>query len=196
VVPEDKVYLQWTAADREAQAKKQESQGKARDMLREQADKLPEADRERLKAALGAKPEPTAGSAPAALRKLDQVARVNGALSDRYELRQDDVVSVAWVTQEHPALLAAFRAASAGQQAVRSAPATPIERFAEAGLPMRVQTLAGDRYEQIDLVEIKPEPSADADMRVPEGVTQVDPNATPAAAPAPASTPAPTAPVP
>jgi hypothetical protein len=196
VVPEDKMYLQWTAADRAAAATKAESQGKAADLLREQAEKLPEADRERLKAALGDKTAPTAIPAKAPLTKRDKMARVNGALSEGYELRIGDQVSWAWVTQEHPDLLAAFRAASAGQQNIRPTPPTAIERFAEAGLPMRVQTVAGDRYEQVDLVEITPETIADADMQVPEGFTRVDPNANATAAPAAAATPAPPTPVP
>jgi hypothetical protein len=184
VIPADKMYLELTRADREAAAKKQDAERKAAEMLRQQSEKLPAADRERLQAALGPTPAPTVARSEPKLQPLDEVGIVNDAPSAEFEMRDGSVVSRAWVTQAHPELLAAFRAATKSQQSLRERQPTPMERFAEAGLPMRVQTINGDRYEQIELVEITSQALPDDLFQVPSGFTKVDPKATPAAAPA------------
>jgi hypothetical protein len=167
VVPADKAYLQMTRADREAAAKSA-APGKP-------AEKP-------------AGPGPTAApsAAPSApqMRNLESFAIVNDEPSHYYELVDGPSVSRAWLTEKEPDVLAAFRAATKSTQAP-GAPPSAIARFAEVGLPMRVQTLNGDRYEQMELAEIRAEPVPDELMQVPKGFTKLDPNSTPAATPAP-----------
>jgi hypothetical protein len=180
-----KVYVEWTKAAREAQAKKLDTQSRTKDVLRDQAEKLPPEERERLKAALGPTAAPTAPPAQPELKTLEQNGIVNGALSTLWELRQGNTVSRAWVTDNYPALLAAFRAASETQHRGGTTRKSTIELFASEGLPMRVQTLAPNRYEQVDIIEIKEESVSDEVFKIPPDFTKVDPNAPPPAAAAP-----------
>lgn len=193
-VPEDKVYIEWTKADREAMTAKADAQRKKIEMLRAQADKLSPEDRGRLEAALGPTPAPTVVVPTPAVKKLEKSDTINGMKATAYELREGTTVSRGWLSSDHPDLLAAFVSASKSQQSVRPTRPSTIEMLSAQGLPVRVQTLAPDHYEQVDLVEIDAEAVPDVEFAIPADFKKVDLNATPtaaAAAPAPpAETPA------
>lgn len=162
-VPADKVYVEWTRADREEAKKKLEAKGQP------------------------ATPAPTAK-----VVKTGSVATVDGMTLRTYEYEDGGETSRAWLTQEHANLLAALRGAAKTQQQVRPARATPMEIFSEHGLPIRVQTLTADHYEQIDLLTIEPQPVAADKFTVPTEFRRIDPRATPmAATPVPATPAAP-----
>jgi hypothetical protein len=189
VIPEEKIYLEWSKADREALAKKAETQQKTIDALRAQGDKLPADERARLEAALGPTPAPTTVLPTPAITKLEQSETINGMQATAHELRDGAAVSRGWLTTAHADLLAALVAASKSQQSVRPTRLSAIELLSAHGLPVRVQTLAPDYYEVVDMLKIEGEVVPDSEFAVPADYKKVDTNPTPAAA-TPAVTPA------
>lgn len=166
LLPEARQYVEWTAADRAAMAKQ---------LADEQAKS-------------GVKPTPFPQPV---VKALGRTGRINGELSEEFEVREDDRVSVGWVSKAHPELLQALRDAAKAQQGPRPTRPSPMEVFAEQGLPMLVKTFENGRYEQTDLARIVPGPLSDALFAIPEGYTKgVVGTPTPAAAAA-ATPPAP-----
>lgn len=158
LLPEARQYVEWTAADRAAMAKQ---------LADEQAKS-------------GVKPTPFPQPS---LKALGRTGRINGELSEEFEAREDERVSIGWVSKAHPELLQALRDAAKAQQGPRPTRPSPMEVFAERGLPMLVKTFENGRYEQTDLARIVPGPLSDALFAIPEGYTRgVVGTPTPAAA--------------
>jgi hypothetical protein len=122
VQPTERTYLEWSVADLEA------IQQEMRESRPEQDGDAPEA----------AGPDPT-------LHPLNQARIVSGIRCDGYEVRTEGAITRAWVTQEHPAALRAFR--NFLEQAQRMNPSgaadarAPNALVASHGFPMLTQTL-------------------------------------------------------
>jgi len=128
---------------------------------------------------------------PAAVVKaLNRKGRINGELSEEYEAREGDRISIGWVAAAHPDLLQALRDAAKAQQTTPPRRPSPMEIFSAHGLPMLVRTVENGAYEQTDLARIVPGTLSDALFAVPEGYTKAEVGTPTPAAPS-ASTPAP-----
>jgi hypothetical protein len=141
--------------------------------LRKHAADLPPAKRERIESMMH--DTVGAGTAPEA-RPLGRTERINGMEAAGYELRLGKDLTRGWVTQDHPDLIAAFRAVQAGRAQMKGKGAKgPLTALTKRGLPVRVQTLARGRYELGELTEIRREPVLEQTFAVDPAFERVTP---------------------
>jgi hypothetical protein len=103
------------------------------------------------------------------LRALGQTRPINGMRAAGYEVRGEDFVIRAWMTQDHPGLTWTYR-----KVAVRDeGEVDPVEiaraLLSRHGFPVLLQVLTSGSLELEETVSVERAPLGDAPFRVPAG---------------------------
>jgi hypothetical protein len=103
------------------------------------------------------------------LRALGQTRTINGMRAAGYEVRGEDFVIRAWMTQDHPGLTWAFRKVAGRDEGGDN----PIDAagglLSRHGFPVLLQTLTAGNLELEETVSVERAPLGDAPFRVPAG---------------------------
>lgn len=108
----------------------------------------------------------------AQVRRLDETKTINGMRAESYELRSTEGITLAWVSDEHPDLVAALRrivdlAAFENEEGGNDA----IARLTEYGLPILVKTYdrEGQTYQIEEILAVEPGSVSPDVFEVPAG---------------------------
>jgi len=155
VMPKDKKYFEWSAADVQALNTKMEAMQKE---LESRLATLPPEQRKQVEAMMKGMPGGSGAAPKVDLRPLGTTETINGMSATAFEVRNGGEQSVGWVTQEHKDLMQAFKALQESQE--KMTPGHHGQKsdrllLAERGLPVRVQTLDGGQYRVEDVLDVK-----------------------------------------
>jgi hypothetical protein len=166
VMPKEKKVLEVTKEDVRAA----ESRGQAvRSLMRRRRADVP-ADKQ---GRLGALLDPATADEEEATFKLVPTGRsetIRGMKASAYQVRGERQTVQGWVTQDRPDLQQLLRRIERKRDEIaqrRNAAERPRDALAEAGLPVRVQTLERGDYTWEEMVEVEEKPLADGLFAAP-----------------------------
>jgi hypothetical protein len=160
VVPKDKRYIEWSEADAQAMGAKMAQLEK---MMKEKMASLPPDQQQQVAAMMKNLKQASPDEPPpnVSLKPLDKTETINGMQASAFEVvGQGDAKMVGWVTSAQPELAAALRTVQQRMQKMTPANLRGRESgrtaLSEKGLPVRVQSLEGDRYRVEEVVAVEP----------------------------------------
>jgi uncharacterized protein DUF4412 len=103
------------------------------------------------------------------LRALGQTRTINGMRAAGYEVRGEDFVLRAWMTQDYPGLTWAYRKVAAPDKGEVDPLETARSLLSRHGFPVLLQTLSAGSLELEETVSVERAPLGDAPFRVPAG---------------------------
>lgn len=175
VVPGEKRYIEWSAADAKAMGEKMAQLEK---MMKERMNTLPPDQRAQVESMLKQMHADDEGGAPAKvdLKSTGKSQTINGMQTTGYEVKTGDETMVGWVTQDQPELAKMLQTVQSrmekmtppslqGRQSARNA-------LGLKGFPVMVQTVDPTHYRIEEVVTVEKKAVSPSLFEIPKDFTR------------------------